>query len=121
MDKEKTIFVENVRRWAALDKQLKAANQKTKEWRAEKSQIADQITEYLETRNLADKPIELSDGAIHIVEKREYPPLSFSYVEECLDALIQDKSHVEAILDYLHENREVRVVTDLKRVYRQDK
>ena len=114
---EKTQFIDNVKKWVALEKHLKLVNEQAKHIRAQKADLGDKICDYMNARSISHKPIELSDGAIVIGEKREYTPLSFSYIEDCLEALIEDKSHVDAIMDYIHEHRDVRVVSELKRTY----
>lgn len=118
MNPEKTKFVEQVKQWATLEKQLKQINEKTRELRAQKSELADAICEYMETHPISNNTIQLTDGHIRMSEKKEYAPLSFSYVEECLETLITEKQHVEAIMDYLYEHREMRVVNELKRTYK---
>ena len=118
MNPEKTKFVENVKKWANLEKQLKTVNEKTRELRAQKSELSDEICQYLETHPISNNTIQLTDGHIRMSEKKEYAPLSFSYVEECLETLIPEKSHVDAIMDYLYEHREMRVVNELKRAYK---
>jgi predicted transcriptional regulator len=117
MNPEKTKFVENVKHWAALEKQLKTINEKTRELRAQKSELVDTISQYMETHPISNNTIQLTDGHIRLTERKEYAPLSFSYVEECLETLIPEKSHVDAIMDYLYEHREMRVSKELKRTY----
>lgn len=117
MNPEKTEFVEKVKQWAVLEKQLKTVNEKAKELRRQKSELSESICQYMETHPVWNKTIQLSDGHIRMSEKNEYAPISFSYVEECLETLIQDKEQVETIMDYLYEHRESRVVNELKRTY----
>ena len=115
MNPEKTKFIEQVKQWAILDKQLKTVNEKTKEMRTQKAKLADDICEYMDTHPIANDTIQLTDGDIRLVERKEYSPLTFSYVQECLEKLIPDKTHVETVMDYLHDNREVRYISELKR------
>lgn len=117
MNPEKTEFIEHVKRWAVLEKQLKTINEKMKEMRAQKSELADYICQYIEKHPIANNSIQLTDGQIRMSERKEYAPLSFSYIEECLETLIPEKEHVDAILDYLHEHRDIRIINELKRTY----
>jgi predicted transcriptional regulator len=117
MNPEKTEFVEHVKRWAAIEKQLKTINEKAKELRKQKSELSDAICQYMETHPISNNSIQLTDGQIRMSERKEYAPLSFSYIEECLETLIPEKEHVDVILDYLYEHREVRVINELKRTY----
>lgn len=115
---EKEQFVQNLKTWATYDKQLKLLNEKTKELRTQKTELGAKITEFMNEKNIQDKPIELSDGQIRFVERKEYSPLTFSYIGECLEKILADKSQVECVLHYLRENRSVTSVTELKRTYK---
>ena len=49
-------------------------------------------------------------------DKKDYKPLTFTYVEKCLNEIIKDKTHVEYIIKYLKDNREITTSQDIKRV-----
>ncbi len=101
----KKVFVENVQKWSLYDRQLKLIAEKTKVIRDAKQNASKQIIEYMETNNLTNSKIELSDGELKIVEKKDYSPLTFSYIEESLAKIIPEKAHVDYIIDYLKTNR----------------
>jgi hypothetical protein len=124
--RSKTEFVESIRNWVILDKQLKIVNEKSKELRAKKSAIGDRICEFMEDQNIADKPIKINDqgqghsrdhSQIQMVEKKDYSPLTFSYIEERLAEIIEDEDQVDFIIGYLRDHREINVYSDLKIVY----
>jgi len=111
----KKVFVENVQKWALYDRQLKLIAEKTKLIRDAKHDASKQIIDYMDTNKLLHNKIELSDGELKIVEKKDYSPLTFSYIEESLAKIIPEKSHVEYILNYLKTNREIKVTREIKR------
>jgi hypothetical protein len=118
--RSKTEFVESIRNWVILDKQLKIVNEKSKELRSKKSAIGDRICEFMEDQNIADKPIKINDqghSQIQMVEKKDYSPLTFSYIEERLAEIIEDEDQVDFIINYLRDHREINVYNDLKMVY----
>jgi hypothetical protein len=111
-------LVQSVKRWTLLDSHLKLLNEKSKNIREERHQISIQICDYLENNNnLKNKRISIHDGEICMYEKKEYSPLTFSYVEECLGKIIPDKKSVDFILQYLKDNREIKKSMDLRRTY----
>jgi len=114
----KEIFAENVRKWVILDTQLKMVHEKTKEMRDAKHKSATVICEYMEKNGIQDKKIEIHDGDLKVYEKKEYSPLTYSYIEECLEKIVTNKSQVEYILKYLKENREIKQVQDIRRNYK---
>jgi hypothetical protein len=117
MDEEKQKFIENIQKWVAIDSQLKTIHEKVKKARETKHQLMANIYEYVDKKSLKDTKIEISDGDLKFYEKRDYQPISFSYVEDCLDKIMADKKQVEYIMNYLHENREVRLTKDIRRNY----
>ena len=114
----KETFAENVRKWVILDTQLKMINEKTKDMRDAKHTSAALICEYMKSNGIQDKKIEIHDGDLKIYEKKEYSPLTYSYIEECLDKIITNKSQVEYILKFLKENREIKTVQDIRRNFK---
>lgn len=111
----KKVFVENVQKWSLYDRQLKLIAEKTKLIRDAKQNASKQIIEYMENNRLIHNKIELSDGELKIVEKKDYSPLTFSYLEESLAKIIPEKAHVDYIIDYLKTNREIKVTQEIKR------
>ena len=110
-------LVENIQRWALADAQLKKISEKTKEYRTVKSNLSSSICAYLQENNMQNTKIDTSNGNIKIFEKKDYSALTFGYVEECLGKIIPDKSHVEFIMKYLKEGREIKTQPDLRRIY----
>ena len=119
MDKSiisKQELIENIRTWVMYDSQLKIINEKLKKVRENKSQLTKNICHYANINKIQSK-IEISDGSLSFYEKKEYSPLTYSYVEKCLGELISDKAQVSYIINYLKENREVTKSQDIKRNY----
>jgi len=117
MEDERKRFIENIQKWVAIDSQLKTIHEKVKKARETKNQLMGNIYEYVEKKSLTNTKIEISDGELRFCDKREYQPISFGYVEDCLEALLKDPKQVETIMDYLHEHREVKISKDIRRHY----
>jgi hypothetical protein len=114
----KPTLVENVKRWVTLDTQLKMIGDKTKVMREERGNLGKQITEHMVNHNMQNKKIGIHDGDIRVYEKKEYTPLTFGYIEECLGEIIEDKSHVEYIIQHLKDSRSIKTSHDLRRTYK---
>ena len=111
-------FVENVKKWVLCDQQLKLIKEKSDKIRNTKHVLGSAICTYMDENNLSQNEIEITDGKLKIYEKKEYSPLTFSYIEHSLAKIIPDKSHVQFIIQYLKENREIKTTTDLKSIYK---
>jgi spore germination protein YaaH len=109
------LLIENVQNWVILDQQLHNMNEKTKQIRELKTNTTTNICKYMKSNNITTN-IGISNGELRIYDKKEYKPLTFTYVERCLTELIKDKSHVESIIKYLKDNRELNISQDIKRI-----
>ena len=110
-------FKQSVFLWKQLSESLTEKNDEIKKIRATKNDAENKILEYMSNHNALDKPIKLSkDGKDKIIvsKKRDYGTLTFSYVEECLEKILSKREEVDYILDYLHNNREVRETACLR-------
>jgi len=109
-------FVQNIKNWVTLDSQLKIVNEKTKKMREMKHELTNQICQYTNNNKIKNK-ITITDGELRITEKKEYSPLTFTYIQECLQKIISDNEHVEFIIKYLKENREITITPDIRRTF----
>lgn len=109
-------YADKLKRWVILDKQLRFVNNKTREIRESKSKLTQELCEIVQQHpHLGNKAVELNDGELRFVEKREYTPLSFSYIHECLNKVISNPTDVDRIIQYIKENREVRISHEIRR------
>jgi hypothetical protein len=111
----KAQLINDVQRWVLADTQLKQLTENIKQLREVKSVANANIMLYMKQTNYNGN-IKISDGELRIYEKKEYSPLTYSYIEKCLAKIIPDETHVEYIIQYLKENREVTTNQDIKRI-----
>ena len=114
---EQSTFIQNIKKWVMLDSQIKLIGDKTKQLRQLKTQLTESIVSYIQNNKRPDK-IEITDGELRFYDKKEYPPLTFTYVEKCLDEIIPNKEHVQYIMKYIKTHREIKTTLDVKRIYR---
>tara|TARA_B100000282_G_C31561339_1_gene412270 strand:+ start:205 stop:570 length:366 start_codon:yes stop_codon:yes gene_type:complete len=112
---EREEIIKNIRDYVLIDDQLKIINEKVKSLREKKQKLSDYICNYSERKNI-NKKIIISDGELKISERKEYSPLSYTYIEESLTKIISDKNKVNYIINYLKENRSVKTISEIKRV-----
>jgi hypothetical protein len=110
-------FTENIKNWVTADSQLKIIHEKTKKIREMKKKLSNEIVSYMKNKEIINSKIQISDGTLSICNKKEYTTLTFSYLEKCLADIIPDKSHIEYIIKYLKDNREVSEELDIRRIY----
>lgn len=111
-------FVENIKNWVILDSQMKIINEKVKKIRENKTQLSESICNYMKENDLLENKIGITDGELRIYEKKEYSPLSFTYIEKCLAEIIDDKKQLDYVIQYLKQKREITNTLDIKRTYK---
>lgn len=106
--------------WITLDNQLKLINEKTKTMRETKQAASERICEYIANNHHIKNKLRINIGEqnaeIRMYEKKEYSPLTFSYIEECLKKIIHDEEQVDYVVQFLRENREITTYSDIRKV-----
>jgi hypothetical protein len=113
-------FSDMIRKWTAADTQIRNLNNQLRDLRSARETLTTSVCEYMKTKGLDKRKIEISDSTLSYCEKTETSSLSYSYLEKRLGDIIPDKDQVEYIITYLKEKRETKKVPDLRRVYRND-
>ena len=111
-------FTNLIKRWVLLDSQLKLINEKTKKIRDERNELNEKIVNTLEHSKSLHKKIIIHDGHLKVHEKRDYTPLTFSFLEQHLGKIMNDPNQVEYVIEYLKQQREIKTSNDLKRIYK---
>ena len=108
-------FEENIKKWVALDTQLKTVNERVKQMRDEKNTLEEDIMGYVETNKLTNATVNISDGKLRFVSAKQTAPITLKYVEECLKKCIGNENQVGQIMKVIKESREVKYTADIKR------
>lgn len=106
---------ENIKKWVTLDNQLKISNEKTKQLRDEKNTLEKGIMSYVETNNLGNATVNISDGKLRFVTTKQTAPLTLTYIQDCLTKCIGNTAQVAQIMKTIKDTREVKYSTDIKR------
>ena len=77
--------------------------------------LSNEICNYMENKQSTNS-ITISDGQLKLYDKKDYTSLSYGYIEKCLSDIINDKSHIEYIMNYLKNKRKVTVSKDIRYV-----
>lgn len=111
-------FEGNIQQWVSIDNQIKLLNEKIKELRDQKSTLSENIYDYVKTNQISKSTIQISDGRLRFVDTRVTEPLTFKYLEKTLGEIIKNESQVKVIMEHLKQKREVKVVSEIKRFYK---
>lgn len=117
-------FESQIQQWVAIDNQIKQYYEKIEpihdkiaELKEKQNEITEKINQYVSKNQLTNAAIQISDGKLKFTNKSVPSSLSFKYLEKSLGEIIKNETQVKQIVDYLRENREVKVVSEIKRTY----
>lgn len=110
-------FEQNIQQWVSIDNQIRTLNDKLKELREKKHGLTENINHHIEETNLTNATIKISDGQLKFIKIKETQPLTFKYLETCLSEIIKNEDQVQKIIEYIKNKREVKSVSDIKRLY----
>lgn len=111
-------FETDVKQWVMIDNQIKQNSEKVKELRKQRSHLTTKIFSYAEENNLENAVIEISDGKLKFQQNKQTTPLTFKFLEECLNECIQNEEQVKQIIKFVKSKREFKYVSDIKRFYK---
>lgn len=112
------LFIENVKQWVTIDNQLKIVNEKTRLMRERKQKINQEICDYAVQHNIDHKYIEISDGTLKFFKRKEYKPITYTFLEKSLSEIIPNKDHVSFIINHIKDKREIIIHDDIRRNYK---
>lgn len=110
-------FEESIQKWVSLDNQLRSLQDKTKQLREDKNNIENGIIKYVDTHNLQNSVLKISDGKLKFTMVKQTNPLTLKYVDECLGKCIKNPEQVKLIMNYIKESRNSKIIPDIKRFY----
>lgn len=105
---------ENVNRWLNIDNKIKQNNILLKELRETRNDLEENISNYAKENNIANLSIKTQEGILKLVNVKNTPPLTFKYIEQCLNELF-DENKTDEIINYLKEKRNTTYTTTIKK------
>ena len=108
---------DNIKEWIKIDNEITSLNSRVKELRDSKKPLQCCIVEHVETENLFDATVKISDGRLKFVQQKQTPPLTLRYLEQCLKEKISNEQTVECIMDHIKNSRDTKLITNIKRFY----
>ena len=110
-------FQGEIKEWVNLDSQSKLLNEKLKEIRNKKTEIGDNIFEFVESNNLSSSIIKISDGRLKFGQTKQTSPITLGFLENCLQELFNNEEKVGEIMEYIKSKRDFKYSSEIKRFY----
>ena len=110
-------FTESIREWVAIDNKIKKYQEEIRRERSVRNELTTTILGQAEESNMQHAVIEITDGRLKFQNTRVTAPLTFRFLEDCLNECINGEEQVKQIIKYIKSKREVKFVPDIKRTY----
>lgn len=111
------LFDKQIQKWVEVDNKIKKMNAELKSSREIKNDLETSIMTTVNNKKLLNTSLSLPDGRLRFVETKTTNPISLTFVEQCLNDLIPNKSQVQHILKYMKDKREIKINPEIKRYY----
>lgn len=110
-------FHENIKKWVIIDNQLSSLRLKSKELRDNRNELTNNLYTYAEQNNLDNATIEISNGNLKFQQQKQTSPLTFKFLEDCLNNCLSNEEQVKNIIKYIKNKREEKISYIIKRTY----
>jgi len=107
-------FENKIKSWVSLDNQIKLLNERARSLREERSKLGENIFEYVETENLSDATVQISDGRLKFISITQTAPLTLTFLKTCLSDCIKNTEDVNSIMTYIKNSRHKKACQKLK-------
>ncbi len=111
-------FQNNIKQWVTIDNNIKTLSENLKDLKTERSQISDNILNFVEQENLNTTTIQINDGALKFTKTKQTSNLTLSYVKECLEKCISNEDDINTIMNVIKTSRESKYSNEIKRSYK---
>jgi|TARA_B110000285_G_scaffold63785_1_gene73361 hypothetical protein len=110
MDDIKTV----IKHWDMLDEKCKILNTQQRELRNEKQVFNNKICQFLKEQK--GSQITIGETQIKMSSRKDYSPLTFTYIEDCLKTIITSDTDLKYIMNTLKNKRQIKITNELKKV-----
>jgi HD superfamily phosphohydrolase len=110
-------FEQTLQQWLVLDNEIKNYNQKLKEVRIKQKNAEELLIKHANNKNLLNTTLNLQNERLKFMNTKVTQPLTFKYLEKSLGEIIKNSEQVNTIVNHIKNNRDCKIVTELKRFY----
>jgi hypothetical protein len=97
-----------------LDKDIKSLSLNIIQFKEEKLKVENHIKDIIINEHLKDKVFVVQNKKVKYNESKTFQSFSIQYLQTTLNELIDDKTTVDYIIQYLKQNRKMKINTEIK-------
>ena len=109
-------FREDIKLWVSLDNEIKNLTAEVNNLRNKKNAVNDNIFNYVESNNLSNSVINITDGQLNFTATRQTSGITLKNIETVLNETLNDKDTTNLIIDKLKKSRNTKMINTIKRI-----
>ena len=94
-------FTQSIREWVSIDNKIKKYQEEIKKERLTRNALTSSILDQAVESNMEHAVIEITDGKLKFQNTRVTAPLTFKFLEECLNECINGENKSNKLLNTL--------------------
>ena len=114
MSLQTTSLSQQVQQYLAIEEELQSLQEQQRQLRERKQHLQNQIIQTMKEKKLDHRTMKLGSHQLSIGSRKQYSALSFSYIQSSLEQLIPDQEQRDFVLNFLRDNREVKIIEEIK-------
>ena len=100
-------FEQEIDDWINIDNEIKRLSDYINKLKERKNNLHDKIISYAKQKK---------SEKIKYILTNTFQPLTFTYINKCLNEIIKKEDQVKQIINYIKQKREIKVIEDIKRI-----
>jgi len=105
----------DIKTWLNYDNKIIKLKEEIALLTENKNIINNNILDYINSNNLDNCTINISDGKLKVVEIKHTSSLTFKFIKECLFDCINNEKQVDLIINYIKNKRDIKILKNIKR------
>ena len=107
-------LAQQLQNYMKIEDELQELSNRQKELLSLKQGLQKDIIETMKKHQLDNRTIKLNGRQISMTAKKQYTGITFQYLDKTLTELIPDETQKEYVIKYLRENRETKIMDEIK-------
>ena len=107
---------EKIKKYEIIDIQIKNKSDELKQLRNLKASLTTSILTDFENLGIQEKSFSNNKIKIKAIQYKSSSPLTFTYLQSCLERIIPRPSQVEQIINFIKSQRTFKVIHDIKKI-----
>ena len=106
-----------VKNWVTVDNKVRVLNQHIRNVREERNTSEKNLMKCIESNELQNSTINISDGRLKYKISKYNPPLTLKNVRNCLEKHLDDREKIDDILNALKHDKPTIHKPSINRIY----